>query len=106
MRGDQDGHAAGGELVDQFPEAAARRGVDTCSGLVEEHQLRMVRRGTGQSQPLLPAAGECPGQLPYSRRKTEGVEQLGLARLATHATQAVDNGAEAEDIQSETLRVG
>ena len=94
--GDDEGDALGGEVVDDRPEAAAGDGIDAARGLVEEDQARVVEQRAGEGQPLLPAAGERPGDevlLAAEVRHADGpVEALGLRRPA----QAVDPGEEVE----------
>src|SRR6185369_6407107 len=58
MRGHEDGDPLGGEVVDQFPEAAAADRVDTGGRLVQEDDRRLVQYGAAQRQPLFPAAGK------------------------------------------------
>ena len=49
--------------MDQVPELAAGLRVDARRRLVEQQQLRPVQDAGGERQPLLPAAGELPGEL-------------------------------------------
>src|SRR5258706_4115536 len=58
MRGDEDGAAGGGELIDQIPKTAARDGVDAASGFVEEENRRVVQDGAAERQALLPTTRE------------------------------------------------
>ena len=60
---DQDGQAVARHVVDQVPELAPRLGVDAGGRLVEQQQLRLVQHAGGERQPLLPAAGQLPGEL-------------------------------------------
>ncbi len=74
MRGDEDGQAAGGKLMDLIPEFAARLGVNTRRRLIEQEQLRFVDQARGQREPLFPAAGKRAGELFAARHHAETFE--------------------------------
>ena len=61
VRGDEDGDALGGHLVNQVPELAARDGIDAGGGLVEKQDGRLVQHRAAEREALLPAAGERAG---------------------------------------------
>ena len=63
VRGDEQRHAAGGQLEQQVPQLPPGDGVDAGRRLVEKQQFGLVNQRTRQRQPLLPAAGERAGEL-------------------------------------------
>ena len=79
VRGDQNGMAGFGKLIDQVPEAAARDGIDARSGLVQKQDARGMHDGAAQRQALLPAAGQQLG---------DGGAAVGEARHAQHVLLA------------------
>ena len=86
VRGDEERQALAGELMDLLPEIAARLRIHAGGRLVEEQQLRLVDQARGQREPLLPAAGELPGELRLAAGQAESLDALahrlrgGLAR--------------------------
>ena len=54
MRGDEDGVAGRGKLVDQLPEVAARDGIDAAGRLVQKQNRRLVQDRAAQRQAELP----------------------------------------------------
>ncbi len=85
-----DADARVDQIVDHFPQFAARDGVDADARLVEQQHLRRMEQRAGQSQLLLHAARELAGQPTgkgcQRRERQEAVK--GLASLgADHATQ-------------------
>ncbi len=63
MRGDEDGEAAGGELVNLAPEIAPRFRIDAGGRLVEQQQTGVRQRAGAEREALLPAAGQLAGDL-------------------------------------------
>jgi len=76
MRGNEDGEAACGEMVNFIPEVAARLGVDAGRRLVEEQQLGLVNQTRGQGEPLLPTARKLTCQLLAAMLETQSFEAL------------------------------
>ncbi len=103
VRGDQHGHALGGQLVDLAPELAPRLGVDAGGGLVEQQQLRLGEDAGAQRQTLLPAARQLARQLPLAPRQPEPLD--GGARLPARVGHAVDAGHELEVLQDRQVLV-
>ena len=58
VRGDEDGVAGLGKLVNQLPETAARDRIDAAGGLVQKQNRRLVQNRAAQRQALFPAARE------------------------------------------------
>ena len=58
MCGDEDRHAALGQLIDQIPEGATGRGVDSRGGLIQEEQLGLVDQRNAEREALTPAGGK------------------------------------------------
>ena len=58
MRGDEDGDAAFGEIVDEIPEASAVDRINAGGRLIEEDDGRLVEDGAAEGKALFPAAGE------------------------------------------------
>jgi hypothetical protein len=77
--GDEKGDALTGEEEEKVPEGAARDGIDSSGGLVEEDNFGRVNDGAAEGETLLP-----------SSRKS--------------ADPAVEVGLEAEPRFSETVR--
>lgn len=94
VRGDEDRHPARGEFVDQLPEAATRSRIDARRRLVEEDEIGLVRRGTGQGELLLPSPRERPGELLSARREAERGKELVLAGALHLAVQSIQSGVE------------
>ena len=80
VRGDEHGHAFGGQLVDLVPELAPRLGVDAGGGLVEQQQLGLGQDAGAERQALLPAARQLAGQLLLAPLQPQPLD--GVARLA------------------------
>ena len=76
VRGDQEGQALAGELVDLLPEIAARLRIDAGGRLVEQQQLRLVNHAGRQGQALFPAAGKLAGKLVPPLGQAEPLEAL------------------------------
>src|SRR6476646_7425116 len=70
------------DAIDQFPELAARQGIDTRRRLIENDQIRVVDQRTAQRNLLLHAAGELAGRPIGERieaRAAQEVIDTGLA---------------------------
>ena len=86
VRGDEQRHAAAGQVVEQVPELAPRHRVDAGGGLVEEQQLRLVDRRSAQRQPLPPADGEVAGEFVLASHQVGHVQHvLALGRRTSPA---------------------
>src|SRR2546425_6926095 len=62
MGGYEKGDAVTGKLEQKIPELAARDGVDSGRGLIEEKKLRLVQHGAAESEALLPAPRKLRGK--------------------------------------------
>jgi len=58
MRGDKDSVPSRRKLVNEFPKAAPRDGIDAARRLVQEQDRRLMQNRAPQCQPLFPPAGE------------------------------------------------
>jgi hypothetical protein len=91
MGGDENGEAAGREVVNLAPEIAPRLGVDARGRLVEQEQLRIGQRAGAERGPLLPAARQLARDLLLAAFEPEpGDHRLGGARRARQAVDARD----------------
>ncbi len=68
MRGDENGVAGRGELIDQIPELPPGDGIDAAGRLIQKQNGRFVQDRATKGEPLFPSAGEQPGQT--SRRSS------------------------------------
>ena len=75
MGRDEHGDALSGQLVDLVPEVAARLRIDARRRFVQQQQLRAVQHARGESEPLLPAAGELARKLVAARAEPEPVDR-------------------------------
>ena len=84
MGGEQDGHAAASRLRQDFPDHAARVGIEAGGGLVEDQHARVGNQGPRDLQAALESAGEALDGLARLFAQAELVEQsLGALCLAT-----------------------
>ena len=105
--GDDHAHAgaAGADILDQFPELAARQRVDAGGGLVEDQQVRIVDERAAQPQLLLHAAGELSGRAVGEGGKARGLEQLADAALALGPGMAEEAAEELDVLEDRQRRV-
>jgi hypothetical protein len=71
VRGDEDGRARAGQLLDQVPEIPAADRVDGPRGFVEEKDRGPVKVGAGEAQALLPSPRERAGDAFVKVREAE-----------------------------------
>ena len=84
----QRGEPARGERMDLVPELAPGLGIDAGGRLVEQQKLRMRQGAGAERQPLLPAAGQQPGDLVLAAGEAEMLDHL--ARCLGRLRQPVD----------------
>ena len=88
----QDGDALGEELRQQFPELAARDGVDAGRRLVEHDHLGFVDERAGERELLLHAAGELVRETRAERGQLRYLQEAITSRFVV--SDAVDFGEE------------
>ena len=64
-------------LVDDDPQVLPGQGIHPYGGFIQEQQIRRPDQGTGQSQFLLHAPGQFPGQPSGKRGQTGHVQEFG-----------------------------
>ena len=84
---DENRHAFGAHLLDQFPELPARDRIDARRRLVEKDDRRPMQHRASQRQPLLPSAGECAGQARFAPASPaiSSAQRDSLVELVAHA---------------------
>ena len=80
--------AARSQRMNLVPELAPGLGIDAGGRLVEQQKLRMRQRAGAEREPLLPAAGQQPGDLVLAAGETEMLDHL--ARRIDRLRQAID----------------
>ena len=71
MRGNEKGEPLRGQLMNFFPEIAARFRIDTGGGLVQQQQFRSVNEAGRERETLFPAAGKLAGKLLFALGQPE-----------------------------------
>ena len=83
VRGDQHGHAAGGQFPDHVEHLGHQLRVERAGHLVEQHDLRLHRQRADDRDPLLLAAGEPVGVVVVLVGQAEPVQQLPRRAVAS-----------------------
>src|SRR2546426_2319263 len=94
MGGYEKGDAVTGKLEQKIPELAARDGVDSGRGLIEEKKLRLVQHGAAESEALLPAARELRGKAIQIGFEAIEFDNFVDAAPQARGLQAVDTSVE------------
>ena len=96
VRGDKDGDAVFGHMVNEIPELPARDRIDAGRGLIKKQDGRLVQNGAAQRQTLFPAAWKGAGdeillafQVGHFKRPFDAVFEFGRRNT-------VETGEEAE----------
>ena len=90
-------------VVDEVPELAPRLGVDARGRLVEQQEFRLMQDAGGEREPLLPAAGQLPGQLVAAVLEAHALHDRA-DRLASIAN-LVDAGDEVEVLEDRQVLI-
>ena len=92
LRGEEDGDAAGHEVTDDLPHAAAAARIEAGGRLVEEDDARPADQRHRQVEPAPHAAGVRHGQLPGGVDQVELIEQLRDPPAARRAVEVAQVG--------------
>src|SRR5713226_8356654 len=111
MGGDKKSDAMAGKLEEEIPELAARDGINTRGGLVEEKKCRLVQHGAAEGEALLPATGKLRGQAIQIGCEAVDLDNFVDAALQARWLQAVNAAVELQVfrdgqivVQAEVLR--
>ena len=85
VRGDEDGHALAGQLVDQVPELAAADRIDARGRLVEEEDRRL---GAGWRSPSASRCFQPPERTAVGRRRCSARPAMSITHCFRSAFSA------------------